>query len=103
MKDFIGDGILLDLGDHDFVDEVNFPKLLVVAIFFIVFGVDWLRGGVLSSVEDGFFMAISWAIQRSSSCRTSLMSLMRLTMVSPSRDSSPFVYYSFMRMGYKRN
>jgi hypothetical protein len=39
-KDLIAIGVFLDLGDHDLIEEVNLPKLLIVAILFVVFGVD---------------------------------------------------------------
>ena len=40
MKLLIVDGIVLDFGDHNFIEEVDFPELLIVTDFLIVFGVD---------------------------------------------------------------
>lgn len=33
-------GVLLDLGDHNLIEQVDLPELLVVAVLLIVFGVD---------------------------------------------------------------
>jgi hypothetical protein len=38
---FICDGVIFDFGDHDFVEEVYFPELLVVAGLFVVLGISW--------------------------------------------------------------
>ena len=54
MKLLIVDGIVLDFGDHNFIEEVDFPELLIVTDFLIVFGVDlideintWISGVTL--------------------------------------------------------
>ena len=38
---FVGNGVLFDFGDHDLVDEVDFPELLIIAHFFVVLGVNY--------------------------------------------------------------
>jgi|688.fasta_scaffold2181610_1 hypothetical protein len=40
MELFVVDGVVLDFGDHNLVEQINFPELLVVADFFVILGVD---------------------------------------------------------------
>jgi hypothetical protein len=39
---FVRDGVIFDFGDHNFVEEVHFPELLVVAGLLVVLGIGWI-------------------------------------------------------------
>ena len=39
---FVCDWVIFDFGDHDFVEQVHFPELLVVTGLFVVLGVGWV-------------------------------------------------------------
>ena len=51
IEDLVAIGVLFDFGDHDLVEEIDLPELLVIATFFIVFGINYLTTKVLGSVE----------------------------------------------------
>lgn len=40
VKLLILDRVIFDFGDHDLVEQIHFPKLLVVAYFLVVLGVN---------------------------------------------------------------
>lgn len=62
---FVGNRILFNFGYHNLINEINFPKLLIIAHFFIIFRIDWIMKRLLNSVDGCFFMAISSATHRS--------------------------------------
>ena len=51
IEDLVAIGILFNFRDHDLVKEIDLPKFLIVATFFIVFGINYLTNHVLGSVE----------------------------------------------------
>lgn len=50
-QNFVSLRVLLDFGDHNLVEEVDLPKLLIVATLFIILGIDYMKTSILGSVE----------------------------------------------------
>lgn len=42
-QDLIAIGVLLDLGYHDLIKQVDLPELLVIAVLLIVLRIDWME------------------------------------------------------------
>jgi hypothetical protein len=42
-QDFVAFGVFLDFGDHNLIEEVNLPEFLIVAHFFVIFGVNCIE------------------------------------------------------------